>query len=369
MKVFISWSGTRSNAVARALEVWLTQVLQSAEPWVSTGMQRGVRWSSEISNSLEKHNLGIVCVTPENVEARWLNFESGALSKQIGDDSRLIPYLLDFKTPSDLEDPLGQFNACLADEEGTFDMVKTLNEFADKKLSEANLKQTFDKWWPDLKTQLEAVVAIEVQTPPTTRGVEDKVDDLLTLVRQMARQQQNPEQLLKDIGDRIAAERPYGSGAYGSGTYGGAAAAPLSAPAAMFASSSSLGVTGVAVENTQQMVASEVVALILRQQGLDTAAMSVMKFDQGVVWVYVPHAIHDSVLEKTRAALKATLATSPLVDFYTSGETERQLIDSDPDRATQIAEAVDEAIDEDGARDDFMRAEELRKARERGYEG
>jgi hypothetical protein len=143
----------------------------------------------------------------------------------------------------------------------------------------------------------------------------------------------------------------------------------LSAPVGMFSGEGTLSVTGVAKENDQQMVAAEVIALTLRQQGLDTSAMSVMKFDQEVVWVYVPHSVHDSVLEKARAALKATLATSPLVDFYTSGETEIQMLDADPDRATQIAEATDEAIDEDSARDDYLNDQMLEKAREQGFEG
>ena len=35
MKVFISWSGTRSKALANALHKWLPMVLQYVEPWVS----------------------------------------------------------------------------------------------------------------------------------------------------------------------------------------------------------------------------------------------------------------------------------------------------------------------------------------------
>ena len=35
MKVFISWSGTRSKALAVALKEWLPLILQYAKPWVS----------------------------------------------------------------------------------------------------------------------------------------------------------------------------------------------------------------------------------------------------------------------------------------------------------------------------------------------
>jgi len=68
---------------------------------------------------------------------------------------------------------------------------------------------------------------------------------------------------------------------------------------------------------------------MLRQAGLDISAMGVMKADESGVWVYVPHSIHNSVLQKVRAALKTTLPNSPQVDFYTSGDTEMKLIDPD----------------------------------------
>jgi TIR domain len=135
MKVFISWSGRRSHEVAEALAEWLRKVIQSAEPWVSSEVERGVKWLDEIGKSLDAHSIGIICVTPGNVEKPWLNFEAGALSKHLGVDGRVIPYLLDFRSASELQQPLGQFNASLANEDGTHDLVKTLNEHSDPKLS------------------------------------------------------------------------------------------------------------------------------------------------------------------------------------------------------------------------------------------
>jgi len=53
MKVFISWSGDRSRAMAEALQEWLRLVIQAVEPWISTEMRKGVKWNPEMSTKLE----------------------------------------------------------------------------------------------------------------------------------------------------------------------------------------------------------------------------------------------------------------------------------------------------------------------------
>jgi len=58
VKVFISWSGARSRAVAEALCEWLPQVIQTADPWISTDNEKGNRWNSEISANLEATDCG-----------------------------------------------------------------------------------------------------------------------------------------------------------------------------------------------------------------------------------------------------------------------------------------------------------------------
>ena len=53
MKVFISWSGTRSKLIATALRKWLPYIMQSVEPWMSdTDINAGARWSREIEKEL-----------------------------------------------------------------------------------------------------------------------------------------------------------------------------------------------------------------------------------------------------------------------------------------------------------------------------
>ena len=60
MKVFLSWSGDRSKAVAEELGSWLARVIQAVEPWISSGMEKGVRWQGEVADRLEEAKIGIV---------------------------------------------------------------------------------------------------------------------------------------------------------------------------------------------------------------------------------------------------------------------------------------------------------------------
>ncbi|RWR47594.1 toll/interleukin-1 receptor domain-containing protein [Sinirhodobacter ferrireducens] len=110
MKVFISWSGTRSRAVATALKDWLPIILEGIEPWVSDkDISAGERWAQSVAGELEAANFGIICITPENLNADWILFESGALSKSM-QDARVIPLLFDLDF-SDISGPLAQFQA------------------------------------------------------------------------------------------------------------------------------------------------------------------------------------------------------------------------------------------------------------------
>ena len=76
MKVFISWSGTKSNKIAMIFRQWLPSVIQSLVPYVSSeDIDKGARWSTDIATELEDSTFGILCVTKENLNAPWLCFE------------------------------------------------------------------------------------------------------------------------------------------------------------------------------------------------------------------------------------------------------------------------------------------------------
>jgi hypothetical protein len=109
MDIFISWHGKRSHAVAAALRDWLPQIVNSFKPWLSSGIDKGTRWSPEIAAKLATAKAGIFCLTPSSLAAPWILFEAGAISKTV-EKTHVCTLLVDLN-PSDVTDPLAQFQA------------------------------------------------------------------------------------------------------------------------------------------------------------------------------------------------------------------------------------------------------------------
>src|SRR5436853_3724101 len=141
-KVFLTWSGERSNAVARALRYWLPLVIQNLDPWMSeSDVDKGARWRTEIAAQLQETKIGIICLTPENLQEPWINFEAGALSKL--STSHACTYLFDL-SPGQVSEPLGQFQATKAEREDTKQLLQTINKIlGETGLSDKQLEASF----------------------------------------------------------------------------------------------------------------------------------------------------------------------------------------------------------------------------------
>jgi D-ribose pyranose/furanose isomerase RbsD len=195
MKVFICWSEDRSKVVAETLRDWLKKVIQQLEPFLSTqDIRTGKRWSLEIASQLGETKFGILCLTRENLDSPWLNFEAGALSKTIDNRTFVCPYLIGGLQPAEVPDPLGQFQSNLADREGTLKLIKTINSaLTEKKLEEVVLNETFEKFWPDLEKALRTLPPVKGEEIPK-RKVEDMVEEILNTVRGLTFRMQNLEE-------------------------------------------------------------------------------------------------------------------------------------------------------------------------------
>ena len=159
MKVFISWSGKRSNLVAKALRVLLEDVNHRIAPWMSElDIKAGSRWGSELATQLERTRFGIICLTPEALTSPWLLFEAGALSKSV-QDGRVCPYLIDLKKDN-LVGPLAQFQCVEATMVSTFNLLIDINSASgDEAIPEGRLRRYFEQFWPSLEHVITEVIS------------------------------------------------------------------------------------------------------------------------------------------------------------------------------------------------------------------
>lgn len=186
MRVFISWSGARSRAIAEALRDWLPNVIQLVEPWMSAAdIEKGARWMLDIAMQLEEARVGLICLTPENLKAPWILFEAGALSKTL-EKTFVCPYLFNLE-PTDLDGPLAQFQASKAEKDDTRKLVRTINRALSKDaLLDERLNKAFGVWWPELEERMRSISDVN-ETAGPQRSEREILEEILELVRAQAR--------------------------------------------------------------------------------------------------------------------------------------------------------------------------------------
>lgn len=214
MKIFLSWSGSLSHEVAKALDTWLPQVMNALQPWLSSqDIEKGARWFEEIGETLSTTDFGILCLTQTNIAAPWILFEAGALSKSLG-QARVCPLLVNIKN-ADLQGPLAQFNTAGISRDEILRLIQSINARLpdDKRRTEAQLEEAFDVWWPRLEKKLEEAVrrsASEEATQPKApkRPIEDILDEILELTRQTAHELRPPAEAYWGALESFAARQP-----------------------------------------------------------------------------------------------------------------------------------------------------------------
>lgn len=148
--------------MAGSIAAWLPRIIQNCRTWISDrDIEKGQRWFEEIGRTLDEHNFGIICTTPENHAAPWLLFEAGALSKSIG-QSRVCPLLLGL-SPRELKGPLQQFQATVVSKNDMYKLVCTINsQLGQARLSDDILSDCFQRFWDDIQTEMTRIGQIPI---------------------------------------------------------------------------------------------------------------------------------------------------------------------------------------------------------------
>ncbi|MFE5956996.1 toll/interleukin-1 receptor domain-containing protein [Streptomyces rubiginosohelvolus] len=185
MQIFISWSGEAARRCAEVLRGWLPYMNQAITPFVSSqDIVKGERGLAKIADELQACSFGVVCVTRENQYAPWINFESGALSRSLGESS-LIPFLVDMQVKDLSSGPLTQFQATdSSNKDDVWAMVKAINGQCEPQLGTERLRTVFDRFWDDLAEPLSSIRDATATADVPQREVSDILDELVKLVRE-----------------------------------------------------------------------------------------------------------------------------------------------------------------------------------------
>lgn len=192
MKIFLSWSGPRSRAIAKALHQWLPTVIQSVKTFYSDDIEKGTKGLEAISSGLDGTNFGIICLTPENLNSTWIHYEAGALSK-VEDKSRVWTVLRSLEH-TDVEYPLAQYQHTKTEKEDFLKLLLSIDNHLEEKLGEPRLKDTLEKWWPDLDSKLkEADQLLPTSEDASLEETNIRSDrEILNEILDLVRRQNNP---------------------------------------------------------------------------------------------------------------------------------------------------------------------------------
>lgn len=160
----------------------IEQVLQVAEPWISTDIEKGKKWSNEIAVKLSESKVAIIVLTSDNLDSKWVHFEAGAIARN--SDAHVCTLLFDVN-PTDVKQPLSQFQHTKFDRNEILKLIKTINNYISKSgvkaLKESNLESVFDTFWPKLEASMSTVPDSEAET--TERTDRELIEESLQILR------------------------------------------------------------------------------------------------------------------------------------------------------------------------------------------
>jgi hypothetical protein len=177
IKVFICWSGTRSQLFSKAVEKLLKNVLASdVEISISTKIGKGTEWFDELRNDLNNADCGILCLTPEAIDSPWVHFEAGLLVRELGKvtdpetraekERRVFPLLYDVEA-SVLKGPLSSYQSTLAsDVDDVLRLVEAIRQFipeGQKRPSKQQVRKICRSKWEAFQAALESIQKVALR--------------------------------------------------------------------------------------------------------------------------------------------------------------------------------------------------------------
>jgi hypothetical protein len=184
MELFLVWSGPRSEKVAEHFKKFLPQIMDSISPIISGDIGKGNVWHADLAQKLQSAQMGIICLTRENLNSTWIHFESGVLFRRM-DEGPYI-FLLDVKQ-TDVKQPLGAFQNTSFEKQDVKkllqDICKRIRESGEEGPDNESFNDRYEKFWPEFEKNLQEIVENESDVSEPTRSEGDILREILQIVR------------------------------------------------------------------------------------------------------------------------------------------------------------------------------------------
>ncbi|MEL6440267.1 MAG: toll/interleukin-1 receptor domain-containing protein [Cyanobacteria bacterium J06621_8] len=187
MKIYISWSGERSKSVARILRQFISTAFQNVEIFFSVDdIVMGENWIEEASRRLTESDVGILCITSDNIDNPWISFEAGALYSR---GKVLIPVLLDLSS-ADLYTPLANFQSISLTRSGVQSILELLNNQLENPQNPEYINKVFNKLWSAIEQEIDLILPAVVEyntesSQPELRSERELLYELLERVKNL----------------------------------------------------------------------------------------------------------------------------------------------------------------------------------------
>lgn len=184
-KIFLSWGGATSRDIAKETKRWMESVVQAVEPFYSDrNIDSGSYFPTELIKPLEATNIGVICLTKECLNNKWVHFEAGNLFKG-NTDSRVHTLLFDLES-SQVESPLSFFQHKKFEKQRFKEFMEEINKATGEfQLDAARFEDYFEREWPAYEKKINEILTNEnnATAEKEKRPLEDMVEEILELTR------------------------------------------------------------------------------------------------------------------------------------------------------------------------------------------
>lgn len=202
MKIFLSWAGQVSQAVAVTLRKHLPLMIQSLDVFMSKhDIESGVRWADELNSQLDATSYGVFCLTPESLSSPWVQFEAGAITKHA--NGRASGLLIGSLSATDVVGPLALFQHRMFNRADFLHLLKDINTKLEKPLPSDAVETVLSKWWDEIQSDYNVAISQPTTIARPSRAPQELLEEILVRIRNIELQSipstSSPKSVMGDV--------------------------------------------------------------------------------------------------------------------------------------------------------------------------